>query len=183
VDRTLVGRAQRGDRDAYEAIVRAVAPRLYRIAHRIVRDADAAEDAAQQALVTIWRELPSLRDLDRFDAWTYRLLVRACLAESRRRRRAGVVHVTMEDAIPADGDPIAGVDLRDQLARALDELSTEHRVVVVLHHYVGLPLAEIAGILGIPYGTVGSRLHHATRALRASLTEPAATPLAGGQPA
>jgi RNA polymerase sigma-70 factor (ECF subfamily) len=183
VDRTLVGRAQRGDREAYEAIVRAVAPRLYRTAYRIVRDADAAEDAAQQALVTIWRELPSLRDLDRFDAWTYRLLVRACLADSRRRRRAGVLQITIDDAIPVAGDPIAGVDLRDQLTRALDALSTEHRVVVVLHHYVGLPLGEIAGILGIPYGTVGSRLHHATRALRASLADPAPAPLTGGQPA
>jgi RNA polymerase sigma-70 factor (ECF subfamily) len=183
VDRQLVERAQRGDRDAYEALARASAPRLYRTAQRIVRDADGAEDAVQQTLVEMWRELPSLRDPDRFEAWTYRIVVRFCLEESRRARRTGVREIHIQETEPARADAFAESDLRDQLDRALSELSREHRAVVVLHHYSGLSLGEIADILGVPYGTVGSRLHHASRALRASIAAGERSPLTGGQPA
>lgn len=183
MDRQLVERAQRGDRHAYEALARASAPRLYRTAQRIVRDADGAEDAVQQTLVEMWRELPSLRDPDRFEAWTYRIVVRFCLEESRRARRTGVREVHIQETEPARADAFADSDLRDQLDRALRELSREHRAVVVLHHYSGLSLGEIAEILGVPYGTVGSRLHHATRALRASIAAGERSPLTGGQPA
>ena len=144
MDRTLVEAAQRGDREAYEALARASVHRLYLTAFRIVRDADAAEDAAQQALISIWQELPSLRDPDRFEAWTYRLVVRASLNDSRRRRRAGVRHVAIDDLTPAGGDAFGGIEQRDRLERALHDLSVEHRTVVVLHHYAGLPLTEIA---------------------------------------
>ncbi len=183
MDRQLVERAQRGDRDSYESLARASAGRLYRTAYRIVRDADAADDAVQQTLVAVWRELPSLRDPDRFEAWTYRLVVRFCLAESRRFRRTGIREVRIDDTTPARSDAFADADLRDQLGRALAELSPEHRAVVVLHHYSGLPLGEIAEILSVPYGTVGSRLHHATRALRASIAAGDRSPVIGGQPA
>lgn len=183
MDRDLVERAQRGDRDAYEALAAASVRRLYLTAQRILRDADRADDATQQVLVAIWEELPSLRDVDKFDAWTYRLLVRTCLAEARRTRRTGVTIVPLEtSASPSTADAASLVALRDELDRALRSLSIDHRVVVVLHHYAGLPLGEIAEILGIPYGTVGSRLHHAMRALRAVLDADAAT-VAGGQTA
>lgn len=183
MDRTLVERAQQGDRDAYEALARASARRLSLIAYRIIQDTDRADDAVQQTLVTMWRELPSLRDPDRFEAWTYRLVVRFCLEESRRARRTGVREIRMDATTPARSDAFADADLRDQLSRALAELSPEHRTVVVLHHYAGLPLAEIAEILGVPYGTVGSRLHHATRALRAAISAGDRSTVAGGQPA
>jgi len=183
VERTLVERAQQGDREAYEALARDAAPQLYRTAYRIVRDADRAEDAVQQTLVAIWRELPSLRDIDRFSSWTYRLIVRFCTAEARRNARAGVRFIAIDDAVTGRGDAIGDVATRDQLERALQALSLEHRTVVVLHHYVGLPLGEIAEILGIPYGTVGSRLHHAMRALRTIVDAGDRTPVAGGQPA
>jgi len=183
VDRALVERARTGDRDAYEALARASAPRLYLTAYRIVRDADRAEDAVQQTLVTMWRELPSLRDPDRFEAWTYRLVLRFCLVESRRARRTGVREVRLDALMPAVADAYADSDLRDQLDRALARLTPEHRAVVVLHHYVGLPLSEIAEILGVPYGTVGSRLHHATRGLRAAITAGDRSSVIGGQPA
>jgi RNA polymerase sigma-70 factor (ECF subfamily) len=169
VDRTLVERASHGDRDAYEDLARASATRLHLTAARILRDQDAAEDATQQALLAIWRELPSLRDPERFEAWTYRLIVRICLTEHRRRRRGGIRQVEIDEGLPARDDRIADADLRDQLRRALDELTVEQRTVVVLHHYAGLPLAEIAEIVGVPYGTVGSRLHYALKVLRASL--------------
>ncbi len=183
VDRALVEQAQHGDRDAYEALARASARRLYLTAHRIVRDVDRAEDAVQQTLVAMWRELPSLRDPDRFEAWTYRLVVRFCLEESRRARRTGVREIRIEETEPARPDAFAAADLRDQLDRALAALSPQHRTVVVLHHYAGLPLAEIAEILDVPYGTVGSRLHHATRALRAAIEAHERVGISEGQPA
>lgn len=183
MDRALVERAQHGDRDAYEALARASARRLFLTAQRIVRDADRAEDAVQQTLVAIWRELPSLRDPDRFEAWTYRLVVRFCLAETRRTRRTGVREIRIDETEPSRTDAFADADLRDQLERALAVLSPQHRTVVVLHHYAGLPLAEIAEILGVPYGTVGSRLHHATRALRAAIEASDRSAISEGQPA
>lgn len=183
MDRALVERAQRGERDAYEALARASARRLYLTAYRIVRDTDRAEDAVQQTLVAIWRELPSLRDPDRFEAWTYRLVVRFCLSEARRVRRTGVREIRLDEREPVRTDPFAASDLRDQLDRALAALSPDHRTVVVLHHYAGLPLGEVAEILGVPYGTVGSRLHHATRALRAAIEAGERPAIVGGQPA
>jgi len=184
LDRGLVERAQRGDRDAYEALARAVSRRLYLIAHRIVRDTDRAEDAVQQALVAIWRELPNLRDPDRFESWSYRVVVRACLAETRRTRRLGVTVSPLSEEQPAQGrDAFADIAIRDELDTAFRQLSPEHRAVIVLHHYVGLSLGEIAEIMGIPYGTVGSRLHHATRSMRASIEAGGRLTAPGGQQA
>ena len=183
MDRELVERARSGERDAYEALARTSADRLYAIAYRIVRDRDLADDAVQQTLVQMWRELPSLRDPDRFEAWTYRLVVRFCRLDARRARRSGVREIRMDESTPARSDAFADADLRDQLSRALTELSLEHRTVVVLHHYAGLPLGEIATILGVPYGTVGSRLHHATRALRAAVNAGDRSAATGAQPA
>ena len=180
VDRKLVERAQRGDRDAYEVLARGSARRLYLTAYRIVRDVDRADEAVQQTLIAMWRELPSLRDPDRFDAWTYRLVVRFSLAGDRRVRRTGVREIQIDESMPAASDAFADSDLRDQLDRALSGITPEHRTVVVLHHMEGLPLAEIAEILGIPYGTVGSRLYHATRALRAAVAADDRSPMIAG---
>ena len=116
-------------------------------------------------------------------AWTYRLVVRFCLLESRRARRTGVREISLDELTPARSDAYADADLRDQLDRALAALSPDHRAVVVMHHYDGLPLGEIADILGVPYGTVGSRLHHATRSLRAAIAADDRSPISGGQPA
>ena len=148
-----------------------------------MRDGDRADEAVQQTLVQMWRELPSLRDPDRFEAWTYRLVVRFCLHDSRRARRTGIREIPMDETTPERADAFADADLRDQLSRALAALSLDHRTVVVLHHYSGLSLGEIAEILGVPYGTVGSRLHHATRALRAAVDAGDRATAFGGQPA
>jgi RNA polymerase sigma-70 factor (ECF subfamily) len=183
MSRALVERAQGGDRDAYEQLARGAARRLFLIAQRIVRDTDQAEDVVQQTLVDIWRDLPSLRDPDRFDAWTYRIVVRHCRAETRRHRRIGGSVVDLSDEMAAPTDPIGDVAVRDQLEHAFRSLSHDHRVVVVLHHYAGLSLGEIADILDIPYGTVGSRLHHALRSMRATIDTAERTTVRGGQPA
>jgi RNA polymerase sigma-70 factor (ECF subfamily) len=183
MSRILVEQAQAGDRDAYEQLARGAARSLFLVASRILRDTDAAEDATQQALVSIWRDIGSLRDPDRFDAWAYRLVVRACRTVGRRERRLGIAIVDLSETIAAVHDQIAEVAIRDELGRAFDALSQDHRAVVVLHHLVGLSLAEIADILDIPYGTVGSRLHHAIRAMRASLEAAERSTLREGQPA
>jgi RNA polymerase sigma-70 factor (ECF subfamily) len=181
--KALVEQAQRGDRDAYEQLARGASRRLFLVASRILRDTDAAEDAVQQALVAMWQDLPSLRDPERFDAWTYRLVVRACRSHGRRERRLGIRVVDLSDTIATSRDDVGHVAVRDQLGHAFDALSQDHRTVVVLHHLVGLPLGEIADILDIPYGTVGSRLHHAMKAMRASLDAAERTAVRGGQTA
>jgi len=169
VDLDLVEQAQRGDREAFGILARTRADRLYAIGQRILRDVGLAEDAMQQALVIAWRELPSLRDPARFDAWLTRVLVNACYAEARRRRTwSANVRVLPIDG-PADGDVLEGIADRDQLERGFRRLPPEQRALLVLHHYLGLSPTEMAETLGIPSGTARSRLHYAHRAMRAAL--------------
>jgi RNA polymerase sigma-70 factor (ECF subfamily) len=159
----------RGDRDAFRELVDQTSDRAYAIATRILRDADLAEDALQGALITAWRELPGLRDPDRFEAWLRRLVVHACYAEARRRRSwAANVRILPVDG-PAGPDELLSVADRDALERAFRRLTIEQRAVFVLHHHVGLPLVEIAESLGIPPATARTRLHRAIRALRAAV--------------
>jgi RNA polymerase sigma-70 factor (ECF subfamily) len=179
--RDIVERAMRGDREAFGMLVVHTSDRMYAIATRILRDADLAEDALQGALITAWRQLPTLRDPDRFEAWVRRLLVHSCYAEARRRRSwAANVRVLPVDG-PAAPDTILSIHDRDALDRAFRRLSIEHRAVFVLHHHVGLPLVEIAETLGIPAGTARSRLHNATRTLRAAIEADAAPVVTEGR--
>jgi RNA polymerase sigma-70 factor, ECF subfamily len=169
VDTDLVIKAQRGDKGAYALVATEIADRYLAVARRILRDIDLAEDATQQALLAIWRGLPHLRDPAHFDAWSYRLLVRACYAEGRRERRwtPNLRLLPVDEPVADDG--LRSVVDRDQLERGFRRLSLDHRTVVVLHHYLDLPLERVAEICGIPPGTAHSRLHHAMRALRAAL--------------
>jgi RNA polymerase sigma factor (sigma-70 family) len=169
VVRELVVQAQHGDRDAFAALVNVTGDRMYALAARILRDNALAEDALQSALIIVWRQLPTLRDPDRFEAWVRRLLVHACYAEARRRRTwAANVRLLPIDG-PAAPDELVSVDDRDALDRAFRRLSIEQRAVFVMHHHLGLPLTEIADTLGVPAGTARSRLHYATRVLRAAV--------------
>jgi len=169
MDTDLVKLAQNGDKGAFTALAAARADRFLAASHRILRDFSLAEDATQQALLSIWRDLPQLRDPARFEAWSYRLLVRACYAEGRKSRRwaPNVRLLSVDEPTVVDGTS-AVVD-RDELERAFRRLSLNHRTVVVLHHYLDLPLERVADIVGAPRGTVGSRLHYATRQLRSAL--------------
>jgi RNA polymerase sigma-70 factor (ECF subfamily) len=169
MDTSLVVRAQNGDEEAFASLALAVGDRLHQVAHRILRDTNLAEDATQLALLTIWRTLPQLRDPARFDAWSYRLLVNACYAEGRHSRQRSPNLRLLPTDQPAATEGLSVVADRDQLERGFRRLSLEHRAVVVLHHYLGLTLDEIAESLGVPVGTVRSRLHHAMRGLRAAL--------------
>ena len=165
----LVERAKRGDQDAFASLAAQSIDRCYALAYRILRDPHRAQDVAQQALIGAWRDLPTLRDSERFDAWLHRLVVNACYAEARgERRRVARVRALQIDP-PTSPDVARGVALRDELEHAFRLLTPEQRAVVVLHHHLGYPLTEIAERLGIPVGTARSRLHYAVRQLRVAL--------------
>jgi len=183
VDRDLVEAARLGDREAYADLIRARGDRLYAIAQRILRDVDRTEDAVQEALVIAWRDLPELRDPDRFDAWLHRLVVRSCVAEASRVRRL-VTHLRVIPAdLPAATDEYLTVADRDQLDRGFRRLPPQQRAILVLRHFAGHELTDIADMLGIPVGTARSRLHHAHRAMRAALEADARSVAIGGRPA
>lgn len=174
----LVRLARQGDRDAYDIILTERVDHLYRIARLTLRDFDSAEDAVQEALVRCWRDLPSLKDPDRFDAWLNRILMRAITDEARKRRGI-VMNVVPLNVEPAVADSSGALADRDELARVFDRLSIEHRTIVVLHHYLGMTTDEAARTIGIPVGTAKSRLHYATEALRAALEATARSVPAG----
>jgi len=181
MDQSVVERARAGDRDAFALLVGQISDPLYAVAFRILRETGAAEDALQNALIAAWQQLPHLRDTDRFEAWSRRILVNACYAEFRRRRQfATLVHLIDPTGSNDGGRVLAD---RDELEQAFRQVPVEQRAVFVMHHYLGLPLVEIAETLGIPAGTARSRLHNATRLLRSLVAASALRTLKEGQPA
>lgn len=164
----LVVRARSGDPEAFETLIRAAGDHLLAVARKILRDPDAAEDALQQAVIRAWRRLPQLRDPDKFDRWLYRILVMACYAEANRSRRFRS-HVRKISPTEVGRDVAATLADHEALSQAFLELTPAHRAVVVLHHVAGLPLVEVAQIVGVSHGTARSRLHYALRSLRSAL--------------
>jgi RNA polymerase sigma-70 factor (ECF subfamily) len=175
VDRSLVLAARSGDEEAFASLARGSADRLFAVAHRILRDVDRADDAVQQTLVTAWRELPGLREAERFDAWLHRILVHACYAEARRARKFAANVRALPSEGQASRDATQDVVDRDALDRGFRRLPPEQRAIFVLHHYLGMTLSEIADTLDVPLGTAKSRLHYATNTLRAALEADART--------
>jgi RNA polymerase sigma-70 factor, ECF subfamily len=169
----LVERAMRGDQGAFASLAAEWVDRCYALAYRVLRDHHAAQDASQQALLGAWRDLPKLRDHERFEQWLYRLVLHACyqLARGERRSRARVVAIRADFQPTFSPDVANSVAARDELEWAFRALTPEQRSVVVLHHHLGYALTEIAATLGIPVGTARSRLHYAVRQLRAALDD------------
>lgn len=181
MERQLVERARRGDREAYEDLVRRKVAAVYRTALAVLGNEADAHDAVQETFLAAWRRLPSLRDADRFDAWLGRITLNACRMTLRRRR--GVREIPMTDsanaratagaardpADPATSDFDAAAVSADAFDRAFGRLSVDQRALIVLHHLDGLPVADIGARLGIPTGTVKSRLHTARLALERAL--------------
>jgi RNA polymerase sigma-70 factor (ECF subfamily) len=168
VQAELVDRARRGDREAFGVLAAGAVDRLYGIARLVLRDTELAEDATQEALVRAWRDLPTLRDVERFDAWLYRLIVRSCadIGRHRRRWRAEVALLPTE---PAEADGVAALADRDLIERGLRRLTVPQQTILVMTFYIGLSPSEMADALEIPVGTAKSRLHYAIEALRAAL--------------
>jgi RNA polymerase sigma-70 factor (ECF subfamily) len=181
--RDLVDRAKRGDHDAFAVLVGASIARLDAAARLILRDPELARDAVQEGYLRAWRNLPALRDPERFEAWLHRLVIHSCIDVIRRRRRRPMeVALTPIDA-PATSDFASTIADREQLDQALRRLDPEWRAVVVLYYFLGMPLPDVAATLGIPLGTAKSRLHRSLAALRVTIGAdemvPAAVP--GGQ--
>jgi len=181
MQRDLVERAMAGDHDAFSELARVSIGRLYVVARLILRDDKGAEEATQEALLSAWRRLGGLRDPDRFEAWLHRLLVNACYREARRGRQRGKVEIHVEPlSMPEVSGAVQGdFDLadRDELERGFRRLDVDQRTVLVMHYYLGFSLDEAAEALGIPPGTVRSRLHRAINAMRAALEADARSPM------
>jgi RNA polymerase sigma-70 factor (ECF subfamily) len=168
VDVALVVRAQQGDEEAFEALAADAYPRLYRLAHHILRDPAMADDASQQALVSIWRNLPLLRELSRYDGWCHRLLVNACHDQVRRTPRW--IGLDLPPARePAAHDDITPVVEHAALEQALSGLSFDHRVVLALRYLLDLTPEEMAETLGVSRKTIYSRLTRAHASMRSAL--------------
>lgn len=174
----LVDRARHGDREAFGVLAGGAVDRLYATARLILRDTELAQDATQDALVRAWRDLPSLRDVERFDAWLYRLIVRSCADVGRHRRRFRT-QITVVSTEPSEPDRASELADRDQLERGLRRLNDAQQAILTLHFYVGLSSSEAADALDIPVGTAKSRLHYAIEALRAALAAEERTAVGG----
>lgn len=169
MDRDLILRMQRGDKRAFDSLALADYPRLFRVAHGILRDRSHAEDATQQAYLDVWRNINRLRDPAKFEVWSYRLLVHACYAEGKRTPKW-----LPDTAVPSTREPRAAdaygtVIDRDELEYGFRQLSVDHRVVIVLHYLLDMTLEQVAETLGVRQGTVNSRLSRGMDAMRKAM--------------
>jgi len=160
--------AARGDLAAFSALVRAETPAAYRIAFSITRSASEAEDAVQEAFLRAWRDIGGLREPDSWSGWFRRLLVRAAIDQTSRRRRVREVDLDWAAELPSSERGLPPTD-RIELMRALGRLSAEDRALLTLRFFLDLQVEDVAAALKIPVGTAKSRLHRATDRLRAQM--------------
>jgi RNA polymerase sigma-70 factor (ECF subfamily) len=181
--RDLVDRAKRGDHDAFALLVGGSIARLDAAARLILRDPELARDAVQEGFLRAWRNLPGLRDPDRFEAWLHRLVIHSCIDVTRRRRRRPIEVELTPIHGPAVGDIATLIADRELLDVALRRLDPGWRAVVVLYYFLGMPMPDVAATLGIPLGTAKSRLHRSLAAMRVSIAtdETVSAPIPGGQ--
>lgn len=148
---------------------------MIRVASAILGDRGDADDAIQESLVSIWRDLPKLRRPDRFDAWVDRILVNACRLVLRRRVRRAVREIDIDAGAPVTLGVLRPIEdavvSRDAFDRAFETLGVDARALLVLRHLEGRSIAEIGTVLEIPDGTVKSRLFAARRALDEALRD------------
>jgi RNA polymerase sigma-70 factor (ECF subfamily) len=176
----LVRCAALGDAGAFDILVTTRLDRCYRLAYSILGNEADAADATQEAVVSAWRQLPRLRDWRSFDSWLNRIVANA--ARMSRRHRVRLREIRMEPAADGEGvasgtghpDPAAGGQIEaiastDAIGRAFERLREQDRMILVLHHVEGRPLAEIARTSGIAVGTVKWRLHQARNALERAM--------------
>ena len=166
----LVERARSGDLAAFEQLAERSLPEVYRLAAAMVGPDD-GRDVAQEALVAAWRELPRLRQPDRFDSWLRSIVMNRARNALRSRRRRPTVSLIENHGAALVDEPIPAMHRRMDIEAAFVGIRAEQREVVVLHYLLDLPLREVAGVLGLPEGTVKSRLHAGLKALRERMPE------------
>ena len=160
----LVAAARRGDRDAFRRLVEPEMGRALGSATLLTRSSADGADAVQDALLSAWRGLDSLRDPQAFRAWFRRQVVRAAMRAAARNRRVVELDISVQEST----DDIDRAFEQRQLLRAFDRLEPKDRLVLTLHYFWELPTAETAGHLKVPVGTVKSRVHYALERLRAA---------------
>jgi RNA polymerase sigma-70 factor (ECF subfamily) len=168
IGESVIDRAQRGDQEAFAAMIRHYDPGLRALSFRLLGDRELMDDVLQEAYVKAFKALPRFRRQSKVGTWLYRIVYNACLDELRRRRRGE--ELPLDERVPSPttdpGDVAAG---RGDLARALAALPPEDRAAVLLVDAQGLDYRETARVLGIPEGTVASRLNRARASLRTAL--------------
>jgi RNA polymerase sigma-70 factor (ECF subfamily) len=166
----LIRRAARGDSRAFEMLVSTRAEPAFRIARAILGNESDARDATQDAFMSVWRELPRLRDPDRFDAWLRRILVNACRGQIRARGRVREIPLeAAPDRAPAGPGMSEQVSGAEVLDKAFGRLDADKRAILVLHYLEHESVASIARAIGVPVGTMKWRLHSARAALERAL--------------
>jgi RNA polymerase sigma-70 factor, ECF subfamily len=179
-DREAVRQVQAGDREAFEPLVEKYKRKVFRLAYQVLRDQEEALDVAQEAFVKAFRALPAFKGDSAFYTWLFRITMNVALDRKRQRttrvKSLGAEDVPPEEwertAVSTDPDPedvAAGAERRERIRKGLDSLSEHHRTIIILSDIEGLQYREIAEVLGIPMGTVMSRLHHARKRLRDAL--------------
>lgn len=162
----LLDQARAGDPDALDALFGELIDPAFRLALALLHDRQAAEDAVQEAAVRAWRKLGGLRPDSEVRPWFLAFVANECRNVRRARWTSVLKLETLEQvASGIEDDVVIGADLR----RAMAGLSHEHRVAIILHYGLDLPLEEVAAATGAALGTVKSRIHRATAALRARL--------------
>jgi RNA polymerase sigma-70 factor (ECF subfamily) len=184
-----VARAQRGDRQALEAVLVGIAPLTHRFALRMCRNAHDADDVLQDTLLSVAKHLDAFEGRASLASWVFAIARSACTRRRRGLKNQPPVsdaHLTeAHDAAPSPEARVADHELATVLSDALDGLSDEHREVILLRDVEGLTAPETASVLGISVDAVKSRLHRAREALRAALRpalEPRLERAAGGCP-
>jgi RNA polymerase sigma factor (sigma-70 family) len=171
-DGILLLRCQQGDSDAFADLVQAWQGRLWRHAHRLTGDRDAAADVVQEAWMAVLKGLSRLEDTDAFPKWVFQIVTHKCRDWIRKQQRRRAMTKRMEESAERRPDPQRSAGGRaDGLLVALEALPLEQRALITLYYEEGFTTGELADILGIPQGTVKSRLHHARNKIRSHMED------------
>lgn len=160
-ERSLVLRAQSGDREAFDALLAEIGPPLLRYATRVTGDIALAEDAVQETLIAIVRKIEWLNDPSLFRAWAYRIASREAFRLLKKSRR----FADPIEELPFTDEP-SDPWQRERLLSSLERLSPASRAVIALHYLEEMPLHDVAAVLELPLGTVKSRLNYGLVQLR-----------------
>ncbi len=166
-DQALIKGAIAGDRQSFRQLYHRYQQRVRSMLYQLC-DASAIDDLVQEVFLRVWKGLPNFRQTSQFSTWLYRITwnVASDQRQSAAKRRSRLETIKQHTSTQQDAPDLMQIHYEDVVQRGLQELSFDHRTILVLHDLEGLPQKEIADILNIPVGTVKSRLFHARAAMR-----------------